>query len=300
MTSYRALTVIAIVIWAAVALTAAPRAFSHRHSVDITSSSDALVTSCSDLHIGFKHHDAVLQTEERTITKAEAPMLRVLAESNGGIQVLGWEQDSYSITLCKAAEAGANADSLLAKIHLTFQNGELGVAGPSTPHRSSAHLLISAPKAAALDLRTNNGPLTLHHVDGSVKVSAENGPVTITDCQGELDLNSQNGPITLEGNRGRQKVHTDNGPLTLSLAGDSWNGLGFEAHATNGPISLRIPAGYKSGVVLELDGKGPYECRAKVCSEGRKAWDNDHKRTEFGSGPTLVRLSTVNGPVSVR
>ena len=237
--------------------------------------------------------------EERTITRAEAPTLRVVAESNGGIQVQGWDQDTYSVTLCKAAEAGSDADSLLSRIHLTFQNGELGVSSPSSHERWSAHILIHAPKAAALDLQVNNGPMTLYHVDGNLKVRAQNGPITVTGCTGELDLNSHNGPVTLEGNSGKQTVHTENGPVTLSLSGNSWDGAGIEAHATNGPVKLQIPSGYKSGVVLESDGHGPFQCIASVCSEGRKTWEDESKRIEFGSGPTLVRLSTVNGPVSV-
>lgn len=298
MTSCRLLSFLGITVWGAVALTAAPHAFSHRPAPGISTSEDSLVAKCSDLQVRFNDHDTVVQTEERTVTRSEAPMLRVKAESNGGIQVQGWDQDTYSVTLCKAAEAGSDADSTLSKIHLTFQASELGVTGPSH-ERWSAHFLLRAPKAAALDLRVHNGPLSLHHVDGTLKVQAENGPVTVKDCTGELDLNSHNGPVTLEGNSGKQSVHTENGPVTLSLDGDSWTGAGVEAHATNGPVTLRIPSGYKSGVVVESDGHGPFRCKASVCSEGRKSWDDDRKRIEFGSGPTLIRISTVNGPLSV-
>jgi hypothetical protein len=51
---------------------------------------------------------------------------------------------------------------------------------------------------------------------------------------------------------------------------------------------------------LESEGHSPFQCSSSVCSEGRKIWDDDHKRVEFGSGPTVVRVSSVNGPVSVR
>jgi hypothetical protein len=299
MTSRRLLSLLGITVWAAVALTAAPHAFCHRHASVISYSEDSPTAQCSDLHARFDGHDAVVQTEERTFTRSEAPTLRVQAESNGGVQVQGWDQDSYSVTLCKAAESGGDADSTLSKIHLTFQNGELGVTGPSSHERWSAHLLIRSPKAAALDLHAHNGPLSLHHVNGNVALHAENGPVTVKDCSGELDLNSHNGPITLEGNSGKQSVYTENGPVTLSLDGDSWTGSGVEAHATNGPVTLRIPSGYKSGVVIESDGHGPFKCKASVCSEGRKTWDGDNKRIEFGCGPTLIRISTVNGPLSV-
>jgi len=303
MTSRQALSLIGIVVWTGVALTSASRAIPRipgsAPAAAITHTDDSIAENCNDLRIRFDHHDTVMQSEERTITKTEAPRLVVRAQHNGGLQVQGWEQANYSVTLCKAAEAGRDAESLLAQIHLNFENGELRVSGPSSGDHWSAHLLIRAPKAAAMDLQAHNGPLTLRQVDGTVKVRAENGPVTVTECTGDLDLNSHNGPVTLEGNSGKLNVRTENGPVTVSLTGQKWSGSGLEAHATNGPVNLEIPSRYESGVLLESEGNGPFQCHASVCSEGRKTWDDDHKRIEFGTGPTLVRVSTVNGPVSV-
>lgn len=299
MNARRLLVILGIVIWCAVALTASPRVISQRGGTfTVSSSDDELVGSCSDLRVRFDHRDAVTQSEERTISKAEAPTLRVTAESNGGVQVQGWANDSYSVTLCKAVEEGRDADAILSQIHLSLNNGELGITGPSSRARWSAHLLIRVPQAAVLEVSMNNGPLTLQNVDGRIKIRSENGPVTVRHCSGELDLTSHNGPLTLEANSGKQTVHAHNGPVTLSLSGDAWVGDGLEAHAMNGPITLQIPSGYRSGVLLETEGHSPFEC-ASVCSQGRRTWDDDRKRIEFGSGPTLVRVSTINGPVSV-
>ena len=183
---------------------------------------------------------------------------------------------------------------------MTFSNGELGVTGPSSHDRWTAHLLVKAPRGAAMELRVNNGPMGLFHVDGTLKVRAVNGPITVRGCKGDLDLSAENGPVSLEENGGKQSVRTQNGPITIDLDGKNWSGAGLEAHATNGPVTLRVPAGYQSGVVLESDGNGPFSCRASVCNEGRKTWDEEHKRVEFGTGPTVIHVSTVNGPVSVR
>ena len=302
MTSRQRLALVGILVWTGVALTAAPRAISHRHGILSAAERPAAqdpATSCADLHVRFDHHDTVTQSEERSISKTEAPTLRVRAETNGGVQVEGWDQPNYSVTLCKFADAGSDAESLLSQIRLTFQNSELGVSGPHHGDRWNAHLLIHAPKAAAMDLSAHNGPMTLRGVDGNLKVRTENGPVSVEECTGSLDLSAQNGPVTLEGNSGKHNILTENGPVTVHLTGQEWAGSGLEAHATNGPVNLEIPSGYKSGVVLESEGSGPFRCDAGVCSEGRKTWDDDHKRVEFGSGPTLVRVSTVNGPVSV-
>lgn len=300
MTSRRALTLIAILIWAAVAVTTAPSAFSHRHAVATPALSALSGESCSALQIHFDDHDAVVQSEEKSISKSEAPTLRVRGDSNGGVYIQGWDKENYSVTLCKAAESGPDADAVLSQMHLVLNGGELRISVPSSSNRWAAHLLIRAPKAATLDVLVNNGPMSLSHLDGNVKVRTQNGPVSVTGCSGELDLEAQNGPVTLQENSGKQTVHAENGPLTLSLSGSSWSGAGLEAHTTNGPITLEVPSGYQSGVMLEAEGSSPFRCSAAVCSEGRKIWDDNNRRVEFGSGPTLVRVSTVNGPVSVR
>jgi hypothetical protein len=300
MTSGRVLTIVAMLVWAAVALTAAPSAFSRHHSFRVPAATHSGAQSCSDIHMRFSDREVVTQSEERTASKSEAPILHVHAHANGGVYVEGWDQETYSVTLCKAVEDGPAAQATLDRIHIILQNGELGISTPSSDNRWAAHLIVRAPQSSALEVEVTNGPLSLQHIDGSLKVSATNGPVTVSRCTGELELTAHNGPVVLEENGGKESVRADNGPLTVSLSGDTWSGSGLEAHASNGPVILKVPAGYRSGVVLESEGSGPFQCRASVCAEGRKTWDEDRKRLEFGSGPTLVHVSTVNGPVSVR
>ena len=296
------------------ALNAAAR---DRHSRNISTRGNEPAASCNDLKIEFDGRSAVVQTEERTVTKAEAPTLRANGETNGGVQVTGWDKDVYSVTLCKAAAPYDDAEKILAQIKLSTANGEVGVSGPSQHDDWTAFLLIRAPKNASLDLHVNNGPLGIYSVDGKITARALNGPITARDCKGEVRLEAQNGPITAEGTSGTVELHTQNGPITshetsgsvnihtqngpidVVLSGQTWNGSGLQAHAENGPLTIRVPHGYQSGVVVESDGHAPFSCHANVCSEGRKTWEDDKKRVEFGSGPTLVRVSTVNGPIPV-
>jgi len=59
-------------------------------------------------------------------------------------------------------------------------------------------------------------------------------------------------------------------------------------------------------IVVESDGHSPFACRAEACDQVRsmKSGDDDNdffpRRVEFGSGPTVVHLSSHNGPVSVK
>ena len=197
MSLQKLLTALAILTWAAVALTAAPSARPHRPVSSISAQEHSPVRECSDLHVQMEGREAVMQSEQRTITRAEAANLRVRGSSNGGVQVEGGSTDSYAVTLCKFAAPGSGAETLLSQVHISFTNGELSVSGPQAGHDWSDFLLIRTPKAAAMDIQVNNGPLTIRAVDGTLKVHAENGPVSVHDCSGELELRSRTKRSTL-------------------------------------------------------------------------------------------------------
>jgi hypothetical protein len=79
-----------------------------------------------------------------------------------------------------------------------------------------------------------------------------------------------------------------------------WNGTGLSADAQNGPLTLTVPKGYQSSFVVESRNYSPVSCKASICENARKTWDDNNRRIEYGSMPAMIRLSTVNGPVSVR
>src|SRR5215468_10451637 len=95
-----------------------------RHSHNISTRGHEPAASCNDLRIEFDGRDAAVQSEERSFSKAEAPVLRATGESNGGVQVVGWDKDNYSVTLCKAVAPGS--ESLFAQIKLNA--GSSGVS----------------------------------------------------------------------------------------------------------------------------------------------------------------------------
>ena len=102
MRSSKLLSIIGIMVWTAVALTAWPRTLPHRHTVALSVQDDEpLATSCSDLRMEFDDREAVMQSEEKTISLAEASPLRVQAHSSGGLQVQGWDKDTYGVVLCR-------------------------------------------------------------------------------------------------------------------------------------------------------------------------------------------------------
>jgi DUF4097 and DUF4098 domain-containing protein YvlB len=284
----------------ALVLTSA-RATSHHHSVSISDGHRQPVTDCSELRIRFDERDAVVRSEERIFTKSEAPVLEIRPHANGGVQIVGWEKDTYSVTACKAAAgSGDDAERILSQVSMSIEKGKISTKGPGDDDDWTVYLLIRAPKSASLNLETMNGPISLYDVDSKLTARAYNGPISLKNFSGEADITAVNGPISLEGSNGNVRIHTENGPISVALTGKTWSGTGLSADAQNGPVTLMVPKGYQSSFVVESRNYAPVSCQASICDNARKTWDDENRRIEYGSTPAMIRLSTVNGPVSVR
>jgi len=277
------------------------RANRHHHSVNISGGHRQPATDCSDLRIRFDDRDAMVRSEERTLTKYEAAVLQVHPHRNGGVQVVGWDKETYAVTACKAASgSGDEAEQILSQIKMSIENGKVSTSGPGDDEEWTVYLLIRAPKSASIDMDTMNGPISLYDVDGKLTAHAKNGPISLKNFSGDAEITAVNGPISLDGGRGRVRIHTENGPISVELEGKTWSGEGLSADAKNGPLTLMVPSGYQSSFVVESTNYAPVSCKASICDNARKTWDDEHRRIEYGNAPAMIRLSTVNGPVTVR
>jgi len=277
------------------------RANRHHHSVNISGGHRQPATDCSDLRIRFDDRDAMVRSEERTLTKYEAAVLEVHPHRNGGVQVAGWDKETYAVTVCKAASgSGEEAEEILSQIKMSIENGKVSTSGPGDDEEWTVYLLIRAPKSASIDMDTMNGPISLYDVDGKLTARAKNGPISLKNFSGDAEITAVNGPISLDGGRGSVRIHTENGPISVELQGKTWSGEGLSADAKNGPVTLMVPSGYQSSFVVESTNYAPVSCKASICDNARKTWDDEHRRIEYGNAPAMIRLSTVNGPVTVR
>ena len=215
---------------------------------------------------------------------------------NGGIAVEGWDQPNIEVTACKAAED----QSLLSQAHMNVAGTEVTSDGPDNSGWT-VHFVVHVPNGANVTAEAHNGPLSFSRVNGTVHAQTQNGPISVRDCSGNIDAEAQNGPISMSGTSGKVRADAQNGPVTVRLNDSEWKGEGLEASTHNGPISLRVPANYRSGVEVTSSGRSPFSCG--VCKTEQRTWEDDGtKRVHFGApgAPVVVKLSTYNGPVSIR
>jgi len=270
------------------------------HSSGLTTSDDDEVAGCSQIHMNFDDRETVRGEQHLTIPSSEGQTLSVRAAENGGIRVIGGSGSEYDVTVCKAA-AGHDRESAqgrLAAISASVHGSELSVSGPGGGDWT-AYLIVRAPRNAAMDLAAHNGPISLRNLGGAVKAHSVNGPISLKECSGNIQATTENGPISLTGSGGKLRLETQNGPISVDLSGSQWQADGLEARTENGPLSLKVPAGYEPGVRVEASGHSPMRCSAAVCGQAQRTWDDEHRFIELGSSAPAVRMSTVNGPVSV-
>jgi len=280
----------------------------HRHSGNINVNTDAEAPgdACDDhFNVRFDDRDVFTAEEARTLTPAEfAGGLDVRAPHNGGALVRGWDRNQVLIKACKAvaADDSAAARQFLDSIKLRVENGRVSIDAPQKDDygRWVTHFLISVPRNIKLALDAHNGPINLRDVTGTINAQTVNGPVKLYRCSGEIVAEATNGPIKVERSSGNIRIRTTNGPLDVQLSGTEWSGQGLEASAQNGPIKLHIPANYVSGVEVTARGPSHFKCASEACASAVKDWDDQNKSVRLGkSSNTVVRMSTVNGPVSI-
>lgn len=267
----------------------ATAALAHGPDNDFRSSAE----ECSPRNVRFSNEPAFVKKE--VIEPGNIRSLKI-SVTNAPVSVEGGAA-SYSITICKAAELAADLDL----IRVTLDGSELKATGPDH-RRWTVMYHLHVPRGADLDLSAKNGPLSIQNVEGNVVARSHNGPLSLRDIDGTVDAETQNGPISISGGSGTMKVTAANGPLSVDLDGRSWNGS-LDASTRNGPLSVNVPRDYASGVVVEARGRGPIQCRAEGCERFWRKQDDDSdepRRIELGSGPVNVRISTVNGPVTVK
>jgi hypothetical protein len=256
------------------------------------------ITDCSQVRVTL-HDGEVLRSEQTQTLPGSTSPLQVQAPNRGGIQVQGWKGGDYVIKTCLYA-SGDNVEearSVLAQISLSSNNGRLTVNGPRDG-MWVAFLLIQAPNGAVMEMESTNGPIGVSGFSGSVQARTQNGPITFEDVSGQARAEAQNGPINISGSSGDIRANAQNGPIGVELSGSRWENGELEAHTQNGPLSLSLPADYQSAVRVEASKHSPVECRAVQCKQAVRTWDRPTV-IEFGGPSPVVRMSTVNGPVTV-
>src|SRR5262245_22077736 len=171
---------------------------------------------------------------EVRLTELKAPdaAIQVDGGENGAINVHGWGRDSVAVhaRIRVRASNRKKAEAIASDIRILTEGAHIRAEGPGhqTGASWSVEFFMTVPRRSDLMAQTQNGPISLEHVDGKIELTTQNGPLELSDVGGSL------------------RARTSNGPLEIRLKGSRWEGEGLDAETTNGPVELSIPRDYNA------------------------------------------------------
>ena len=226
-------------------------------------------------------------------TVISARRLSVDASPSGGVTVKAWDRPDVLVRarVVAVAPSRAEAERLVDGTDVETQNGRIRARQPRALRGGSRHRRwvsvsyeVFAPRRTDAALRTVNGGVGVHGLHGAVDAQAVNGGISLSDVAGAV------------------RARTTNGSVSVVLAGDRWVGDGLDVESTNGAISLTVPDGYSADLAATTR-MGRIATSGLALRDERRAegqWTGDELTARLGDGGPRLRVTTVNGGVSIR
>ena len=219
--------------------------------------------------------------EVRETTLPSTAAVAVDATPNGGIWVTAGEEGTVRLRAKVLAVAGSDAAARQMASQVNIHTSPtISAGGPSTRSREwwTVSYRLVVPARTGLDLRSDNGGITLTGVRGRTEFTTTNGGVHVTDVGGSM--------------HGR----TTNGGVKVALSGSQWDGEGLDVATTNGGVVLELPADFNAHLETGTT-NGGIQMSFPVRVEGPLGHSLS---TDLGSGGPTIRATTTNGGVAVR
>jgi DUF4097 and DUF4098 domain-containing protein YvlB len=257
-------------------------------------------------------------TEDFSHNYTLKPGGRVSVEnSNGSVEITGWDRDSVDIVGTKYA----SNDELLRSLKIDIQHDANSVTirtiRPTGSFRGNmgAKYVIRVPRRAVLErIVSSNGHVETRDVEGSARIRTSNGAVRTTNTMGPLEIETSNGSIDVNGHKGAITGNTSNGRISVDLdnperdrpirLGSSNGGITLKMRELNGN-SIRLTTS-NATITLALPDRAGAQLRATT-SNGRIKSDlqlqgevtKSRAEGKIGSGGPYVELSTSNGSINL-
>ena len=155
--------------------------------------------------------------ELREYTLKASGSLRVDANPNGGITVIGWDKNEVKVVARVSAWARTEdeAKDIATQVKVETSDTEIHTSGPNLRNRRgwSVSYEIWAPAKTDLRLSSTNGGLDVEGIRGRLDLETTNGGISLQAVSGDVNAETTNGGITVDLRRaplGRRGPHRTN------------------------------------------------------------------------------------------
>ncbi|QQS34086.1 MAG: DUF4097 family beta strand repeat protein [Acidobacteriota bacterium] len=207
---------------------------------------------------------------------------------NGAITVESWDRNEVKLSYVVTADSRESLELVVIKIDSRADLFRVKTEYKKTDNepgswkqgrRMNVEYKVMAPRGAVLrGIDTVNGEVRISNFTNQITAAAVNGKVVASDLKGTAKLSTVNGEVSAEFNQldatSSISLETVNGRVALTLPSDT--NATITADSVNGTITNEFGLSIRKGKFVGRDMRG-----------------------RIGSGDARVKLSSVNGPLSI-
>ena len=180
------------------------------------------------------------------------------------------------------------------------------------PFNKGAHISLSIPSRAELDVNNSSGRVSVRNVAGSGSFRTSNGRIVAEDLSGDFNLTTSNSRIEARNTSGKYEMTTSNGRIIavgaageykietsngqIRFGGEFHNGSENSLTTSNGAITVTL------GVDPDIRLSAATSNGTIRCLQPLSAIDTQSRRrieATMGEGQSSLRLRTSNGSITV-
>lgn len=261
-----------------------------------------------------------------------------LENFNGSVEISSWDQNKVDISGTKYAETESLLHQMQIEASSSGNAVRVKTTRPDPHHGNmGAKYVIHVPRQTTLDeisssngsirvddidgnarLATSNGSVHLGSIRGNVEARSSNGSIEVKDVKGDANFNTSNGSVHAENVEGSFEAQTSNGgiharlhdspgghPIRLSTSNgdidlqvDSLRQSDVIATTSNGPITVRMPAGISANLHASTNSNGSVRSDFDVLIHSGELSKHRMEGT-IGSGGPKIDLTTSNGNINL-
>lgn len=263
--------------------------------------------------------------EELRLDAGERTAVEIRVD-DGRVTVAGGAAGAVEVVFTKHARAAdtAGATALLESIRTEARRDDdvIRVSARSFEHDSSifggdvwTDIELRVPRETAdLDIRTDDGRITVEAVSGSivaesgdgrirvanvngdVRLRTRDGSITGTDVDGDIDVLTEDGRIRLDGSFGRLRAITGDGSIRIVCREGSTISADWTVRTSDGSIELTLP----ENVNAELEATSADDRIVNDLSRF-EGTERDHRvEGRVGRGGPSIFIATMDGRIVLR
>ncbi len=165
------------------------------------------------------------------------------------------------------------------------------------PNGRRANIEVIVPQDSNVQVRAENGPISLRNVTGDGELATFNGAIKAADVAGAYEITTSNGPIEVDDGRGAFNIRTHNGGIRFR--GELERGTSNRFKTSNGNITTQLK-GRPASISVDAETSNGAIMMGPTLSVASATRDKNRLAAVIGDGDADLTLTTSNGSIHIQ